>query len=204
MTLHPLMAASGTAVRGTATTARPSLTITHVGNERTMTVNHQRTVNDRPNISQQTITSSTIAHTHQQQSPQQQQHQITQIVNLNQPGINVGHQIVRIKEGSSGQKRSENKFLFISQQIIGSQGAQQSSTVVPLTITSRAGNPSVNSLPVSVPQIVRTNVNLVSSGAGNSGSGMPPVAKVLPQQQKQQHSNEAPPPIVSVSSSQNM
>lgn len=112
MTLHPLMAASGTAVRGTATTARPSLTITHVGNERTMTVNHQRTVNDRPNISQQTITSSTIAHTHQQQSPQQQQHQITQIVNLNQPGINVGHQIVRIRTEKSG--KSDRKINFFS------------------------------------------------------------------------------------------
>lgn len=102
-------------------------------------------------------------------------------------------------------------FLFF-QQIIGSQGTQQgSSTVVPLTITSRPTNTSlsgttVTTLPASVAsnisQIVQRNVNLVTSVSGSTinnsnAATVLPIAKVLPQQQNL--SND-PPPIVSVSS----
>lgn len=99
--------ASANTVRGTSTTAKPSLTITHVGNDRSMSgqlaVNHQRTVNERSNNNQQTVTSSTSGHSHQQQ--QQQPHQIAQIVNLNQPGINVGHGHQIVSTYSQNQKK---------------------------------------------------------------------------------------------------
>lgn len=220
MTLHPLVMnttpASGNTVRGTATTAKPSLTITHVGNERSMTgltVNHQRAINERSNTGQQTVTSSTVGHSHHQQQQQQQPHQIAQIVNLNQPGINVGHghQIVNTNRINNRKQNYRINFWFpFPQQIIGSQGTQQSSTVVPLTITSRAANASVNSLPASVSQIVRANVNLVTAVSGasnnmNSSGGLPPIAKVIPQQQQQSHSNEPPPMSVSsVGNTQNV
>lgn len=120
MTLHPLVmnatAASANTVRGTATTAKPSLTITHVGNERSMagqlTVNHQRSINERSNSSQQTVTSSSVGHSHHQQQ-QQTPHQIAQIVNLNQPGINVGHghQIVSPNQIDK-QNRTRNQIVF--------------------------------------------------------------------------------------------
>lgn len=91
--------------------------------------------------------------------------------------------------------------MVLFQQIIGSQNTQQgSSTVVPLTITSRAANTSltgttITTLPASVAtnlsHIVRGNVSIVTSIAGgtvanNSAVTGLPVAKVLPQQQQQE------------------
>lgn len=133
MTLHPLVmntsAGSASNVRGTATTAKPSLTITHVGKVATSVANNASSGNVQltsTNLSQAaTITasmpSSLSGHSHQSQqqqhtststpigivmgtnanqsSGQHPPHQIAQIVNLNQPGINVGHghQIVSVQ-----------------------------------------------------------------------------------------------------------
>lgn len=99
---------------------------------------------------------------------------------------------------------------FTHQQIIGSQGTQQTSTVVPLTITSRAthtslSGTSVTTLPASVAtnlsQIVRGNVNIVTTANTNSNTTtVLPIAKVLPQQQ---NITSDPQPIVSIGTSQN-
>lgn len=125
MTLHPvIMNAGGTSGNRAATTAKvqPSLTITHVGKLATATsvgtagggTNHQQTsialatsnIGQSATIGQQqqighSTASSTplgiVTNTNVQQ--QQSQHQITQIVGINQQGgVNVGHghQIVRI------------------------------------------------------------------------------------------------------------
>lgn len=71
--------------------------------------------------------------------------QIAQIVNLNSSSINVGHQI----------------------QIIGSQNTQQTSAVVPLTITSRAAHTSLSGASITtIPASVATNISqIVRSGA---------------------------------------
>lgn len=218
MTLHPLvMNASSTAsstVRGTATAAKPSLTITHVGKVPT-TASANAAQQGGVQLSQgATITASMptssagMAH---QAAPQNaatsapigivmgpsvnqssgQTHQIAQIVNLNQSGINVGHQIVRKNESSKFIRTKS----FLSQQIIGSQG----SGAAPLTITSRPTNTSlsgtsVTSLPASSAQIVRGNL---ATSAPISSATVLPMAKVMPQQQQQ--SNETA-TIVSVSS----
>lgn len=121
MTLHPLVMNSTNAtnsnVRGTATTAKvqPSLTITHVGKLPTPTVNTTQSGVQiaAANLPQgATITAtmpSSTNMTHQQQQHStapigivmgtstsqaggpHQAHQIAQIVNLNQSGVNVGH-----------------------------------------------------------------------------------------------------------------
>lgn len=124
MTLQPLVmnasAASGNTVRGTATTAKPSLTITHVNKVATPTSNSQGNVQLTTNLPQgATITATStvgVGHQSQQHTPTSapigivmgtnssqpgsgQHQQIAQIVNLNQTGVNVGHghQIVNIK-----------------------------------------------------------------------------------------------------------
>lgn len=122
MTLHPLVmnasAAPGSTVRGTATTAKPSLTITHVNKVATPTSNIasqgnvQLTTTNLPQGATITATvpSSTVGLSNQSQQhtptstpigivmgsnssqPGSGQHQqIAQIVNLNQSGVNVGH-----------------------------------------------------------------------------------------------------------------
>lgn len=124
MTLHPLVmnassVSSANAVRGGgATTAKPSLTITHVGKVSTPTGSNvpQNVQLATANLPQgSTITASVASSTssiHQSQThsqsssaplgivmgtnssqpgSQHQSHQIAQIVNINQPGINVGH-----------------------------------------------------------------------------------------------------------------
>lgn len=68
--------------------------------------------------------------------------QIAQIVNLNPSSINVGH---------SHQI-----------QIIGSQNTQQTSTVVPLTLTSRAGHASLGG--ASITTIPATNISQIVRG----------------------------------------
>lgn len=89
--------------------------------------------------------------------------QIAQIVNLNQSGLNVGHQI----------------------QIIGSQGAQQTSTVVPLTLTSRATHPSLGGTSITtIPASVATNISQIVRGtivtAANSNTTNSNTTTVLP------------------------
>lgn len=114
MTLHPLVmnasAASANTVRGTATTAKPSLTITHVGKVTTPSVTTTNlpqgatitasvpssTVGISHHTQQQHIASSApigivMGTSANQAGGQHQSHQIAQIVNLNQSGINVGH-----------------------------------------------------------------------------------------------------------------
>lgn len=81
---------------------------------------------------------------------------------------------------------------------------------MPLTITSRAAHTSlsgtsVTTLPASVAtnisQIVRGNVNIVTTAnTNNNTTTVLPIAKVLPQQQGL---TSDPPPIVSVGTSQN-
>lgn len=94
--------------------------------------------------------------------------QIAQIVNINQSGINVahGHQI----------------------QIIGSQGNQQTSTVVPINITSRAahqslGGASITTIPASVAtnlsQIVRgTIVTSANTNTANNACNVLPMVRL--------------------------
>ncbi|XP_031641042.1 mucin-12 isoform X2 [Contarinia nasturtii] len=210
MTLHPLVVnasnvSTANTVRGvSASTAKPSLTITHVGKNPQNSVQLATASLSQGATITGSVPSSTSVVQHQSQSSQHSgagssapigivpASQIAQIVNLNQSGINVGH----------GHQI----------QIIGSQGTQQTSTVVPLTITSRAAHTSlsgtsVTTLPASVAtnlsQIVRGNVNIVTTANTNSNTTtVLPIAKVLPQQQGM--SNVDPPPIVSVGTSQNV
>lgn len=90
------------------------------------------------------------------------------------------------------------------QQIIGSQGTQQTSTVVPLTITSRATHTSLSGTSVTtLPASVATNLSQIVRGNVNTNSNTTtvlPIAKVLPQQQGM---TSDPGPIVSVGTSQN-
>lgn len=122
MTLHPLVVnstnANNTNVRGTVTTTKvqPSLTITHVGKLATPTVNATASLAQGATITATIPASSAanIVHQNQQhatattpigivmgtsssQAGGHQPHQIAQIVNINQSGVNVGHghQIVR-------------------------------------------------------------------------------------------------------------
>ncbi|XP_037033626.1 histone deacetylase complex subunit SAP130-A isoform X2 [Bradysia coprophila] len=180
MTLHPVImntaTGTGTGRVSSTTKVQPSLTITHVG--KLPASNTQQTnLALATNISQgATLTSGNLNQqiTHQSTSSTpigivtstnpinqgQQQHQIAQIVGINQQGGS--HQI----------------------QIIGSQNVPASATVVPLTITSRGSNAftaSVTTIPSSsVSQIMRGNVNVMST---NNASTTVPIAKVVPQQQ---------------------
>ncbi|XP_055317926.1 uncharacterized protein LOC129576619 isoform X3 [Sitodiplosis mosellana] len=218
MTLHPLVVnasnvSTANTVRGvSASTAKPSLTITHVGKNPQNSVQLATASLPQGATITGSIPSSTSVVQHQSQASQHSggnssapigivmgsnnsqsvpASQIAQIVNLNQSGINVGH----------GHQI----------QIIGSQGTQQTSTVVPLTITSRAthtslSGTSVTTLPASVAtnlsQIVRGNVNIVTTAnTNNNTTTVLPIAKVLPQQQS---ITSDPPPIVSVGTSQNV
>lgn len=218
MTLHPLVmnasATSSNTVRGTATSAKPSLTITHVGKVPTTgssNVGQQGVQLATTNLSQNaTITASSTGLSHQNQQNTSasapigivmgpsvnqssgQTHQIAQIVNLNQSGINVGHQIVRKNENTKSIRTKP----FLSQQIIGSQG----STNAPLTITSRPTNTSLGGTTVTTlpgAQIIRGNLSTSSNSSANNTATVLPMAKVVPQQHQQTNETAT---IVSVSS----
>ncbi|KAJ6645597.1 Histone deacetylase complex subunit [Pseudolycoriella hygida] len=183
MTLHPVImntpTGTGTRVSSTAK-AQPSLTITHVGklpagstqpaNLALATNISQGTTLTTANLNQQQITHQSTTSTPigivtstNPINQGQQQHQIAQIVGINQQGGS--HQI----------------------QIIGPPNVPASATVVPLTITSRGSNTfpgSVTTIPSStVSQIMRGNVNVMPT------TTTVPIAKVVPQQQSSANDN---------------
>lgn len=230
MTLHPLVmnasAANTSNVRGTSTTTKPSLTITHVGKVTTpsSSISQQGNVQlTTTNLSQGTtitaaMPTSSSGGINQQQSQQQQSnsatttpigivmgtnvsqtgaqpHQIAQIVNLNQSGINVGHghQIVSRLFFVLTQCRVTYSFFTFVQQIIGSQSHTP--------ITSRT-NTSVATMPASSAHIVRM-ATTTSNTTSNSATVLP-IAKVLPQQQQSVNEHSSIVTVSSVGNAQNV
>uniref|UniRef100_A0A1B0CTQ2 Histone deacetylase complex subunit SAP130 C-terminal domain-containing protein n=1 Tax=Lutzomyia longipalpis TaxID=7200 RepID=A0A1B0CTQ2_LUTLO len=194
MTLHPVIMNTPTGTQRSATATnlgtgkvQPSLTITHVGKLPSQGAT-QATGSAAPALAQVsgTQTGQLQSQTHHtvsggmggMGSQTAGSQSIAQIVSVNQQGAITGqaHQLVAVNQ---------------QQLLTATQNPSSGATVVPLAIAARPGAGQTAVTPVqqqvsSQAAIVRTSVPGISVSSGNVVSqvvSVPPIAKVLPQQQ---------------------